>query len=53
MRSYADRLDRASALTGDQAAYVSEMSLAQVDAQASTSEFETIKARGYASVPPS
>jgi hypothetical protein len=53
MRAYADDLERASKLTGNRAAFTSEMARAQANAQAWTSAFETIKAEGYATVSPS
>jgi hypothetical protein len=50
MRAYADALERASKLTGNPAQFTSEMTRGQADAQAWTSAFEDIRARGYATV---
>jgi hypothetical protein len=53
VRAYADDVARASALTGDRAAFAREMAHAQADAKAWTDAFEQIRSRGYASVPAS
>jgi hypothetical protein len=48
MRAYAVDLETASTLTTNAQAFASEMARAQADAQAWTSAFEAIRARGYA-----